>query len=164
MSCKANFPPPWIHPLQRRPHGHPVRALSRVRGRHLGVHPPAGRIRGFHLHIHGRRFRRISAAALPGQHPEFHDPLGERHQFRLQHRGHPERRLPLPQRGPDGLAAHLDRDRRHPARGADRLLPASPVLAGPQGLQTLRGLRASLHRSPAALRAYRAFSERQNRR
>ena len=129
--------------------------------RHLGFHPPPGRIRGFHLHLHGRSFRRVSAAALPGQHPEFHDPLGERHQFRLQHRGHPQRRLPLSEGRPHGLAADLDRDRRHAARRPHRLLPAGPVLAEPQGLQTLRGMRAPLHRGPAALRAHRALPERQ---
>ena len=101
---------------------------------------------------------------------ELYRSLRERHQSRLQHRRHPERRIPLYKGRPHGLAAHLGRDRRHPAGRVYRLLSARALSPGPQGVQALRRVRAAcisacgFSRSCCAARRRRPRQQRRSRR
>ena len=81
----------------------------------------------------------------------FTSPAVSSHQPGLQHRGHPQRGLPLHPGGPDELAGDLGD---HPG-DAPRPLGRGPhpdqLAARPEKFQALRGLRAPLYRPAPAL-------------
>lgn len=103
-------------------------------------------------HVHGRRVRRLSAAAFPNVVFGLHAPLGERHQPALQRGGHSQRRISLHQRRAHGLAADMGGYFGHPAGSVSGGDHPRAVAARRQEFQIICGSGAAVRRRAHAAR------------